>query len=67
MVRLELIVDKKRGKKIPRVLMVSAWIEFCMGMMTGEVEKGGPAAGSSELTRSCTPRRSRVIEISTRE
>ena len=41
MVRLELIVDKKRGKEIPRVLMVSAWIEFCMGMMTGEVEKGG--------------------------
>ena len=38
---LQLIVDKVRGKEVPRVPAVSAFIEFCVGMMTGEVEKGG--------------------------
>ena len=41
LVILELIVDKVRGKEVPRVPAVSAFIEFCVGMMTGEVEKGG--------------------------
>ena len=37
--RLEIIVDAVTG--LPRVFAVEAWIEFCIGMMTGDVEKGG--------------------------
>ena len=37
--KLEIIVDAVTG--LPRVFAVEAWIEFCIGMMTGDVEKGG--------------------------
>ena len=35
--KLEIIVDAVTG--LPRVFAVEAWIEFCIGMMTGDVEK----------------------------
>ena len=47
--KLEIIVDAVTG--LPRVFAVEAWIEFCIGMMTGDVEKGGCSCRASSSTR----------------